>query len=245
MASIVWVKVVGFSDTERHSLNTLFRLSERMLPSYALWTRDAPSPPQVLLLDVDSYEAGLEMVSPNFNSNLKLICVGDNPPSDAWRSFTRPLDWPSLLQVLDGLFAPQGDVDIDIGEGAEVEKAVPPGVRVSLMVGLSRQESLYMRARLSIAGLTDVDEVDTAGQAREKTLRRHYDLVVVSLELADSDPWKLVADLKNLSEPPHSVVVATMSPSWAAMEQAEQLGCLGLLEIPFDPQQVLALLQKV
>ena len=245
MASPVWVKVVGFTDVERHSLNTLFRLSERMFPSYALWSRDAPSPPQVALMDVDSYEASLELASPSFNPHLKLICVGNGPPNHAWRSFARPVDWPALVQVLDGLFSTQGDVDIDIGHDSGVDKPVPPGVRVSLVVGLSREERLYLRARLSSAGLTDVDEADTAAQALEKVAHRRYNLVVVSLDIADSDPWQLVQALNTLPEPPHAVLVATQSPSWSAMERAEQTSCLGLLEVPFNPRQVVDLLQKV
>jgi len=245
MASTVWVKVVGFTDVERHSLNTLFRLSERMYPSYALWSREAPSPPQVALLDVDSYEAGLELASPSFNTHLKLICVGDEPPSHAWRSFARPVDWPALVQVLDGLFSQRGDVDIDLGFDGGQDKPVPPGVRVTLMVGMALEDRLYLRARLAIAGLTDVDEAHTAEQARALTKERAYNLVLVSLELADSDPWALIAELKNLPEPPYAVVAVSTAPSWGVMERAEQLGCMALLEIPFNPRQVLGLLQKV
>lgn len=245
MAQVVWVKVVGFSDVERHSLNTLFRLSERMLPAYALWSREAPSPPRVVLLDMDSYEAGLELASPSFNPHLKLICVGDRPPAETWRSFTRPVDWPTLVQVLDSLFSTQDDVDIDIGLDTGVEKTVPPGVRVSLLVGLQPEERMYMRARLAIAGLTDVDEANTAAQALERTQHRRYNLVVVSLDVTDSDPWVLVDALNALPEPPHAVVVATGAPTWGNMERAEQKGCMDLLEIPFNPRQVVDLLQKV
>lgn len=245
MTSVVWVKVVGFSDIERHSINTVFRLSEGHCPSYALWTTETQAAPNVLLLDVDSYEAGLEMVSPSFNAHLKCICVGDEPLANAWRSFARPVDWPALIRVLDGLFSLQGDVDIDIGLYNDVDKPVPPGVRVSLVVGMLREERLYLRARLAIAGLTDVDEVDTAQEANVRTVERRYDLVVVSLDLQGTDPWALVESLKQLPEPPHAVLVATHTPSWRSMERAEQLGCLGLLEIPFNPQQVMGLLHKV
>lgn len=245
MASVVWVKVVGFSDTERHSINTLFRLSEGAFPAYALWTPETQAAPNVLLLDVDSYEAGLQMVSPSFNSNLKYICVGVEPDGNAWRSFARPVDWPALIHVLDGLFAAQGEVDIDIGLYNDTDKPVPPGVRVSLVVGLLREERLYLRARLAIAGLTDVDEVDTTHEANARTVERRYDLVVVGLDVQGADPWGLVESLKHLPEPPHAVVVATHTPSWRSMERAEQLGCLGLLEIPFNPQQVMGLLHKV
>ena len=79
MTSPVMVKVMGFSDKERHSLNTLFRLSSRQIPSYQLWTLESVSQPHVALIDVDSYEATLELESPNFNPNLKVIAIGKAP----------------------------------------------------------------------------------------------------------------------------------------------------------------------
>eukprot|EP01041_Mallomonas_annulata_P014953 gene14952-31749_t len=104
MTSTVLVKVVGFSDVERHSLNTLFRLSGREGPYYTLWTPDAAGPAQVALIDVDSYEAGLELVSPSFNPNLKMICVGAEAPTLAWRNVQRPVDWAAMVGLLDELF---------------------------------------------------------------------------------------------------------------------------------------------
>ncbi len=245
MATSIWVKVVGFSDVERHSLNTLFRLSTRRTPAYVLWTPEAPSPPHVGLIDVDSYEAGLELESPSFNPNLKLICVGTSPPENAWRVFHRPVDFNALVQVLDGLFASLNDVDIDLDFGESHERDVPPGVRVSLLVGMTREQRMYLRARFALAGMTVVDEAETAEQASTHLSQRRYDVVVVSLELQDADPWALVQTLPGMVIPPRSVIVATQSPTWVAMERSEQLGCVGLLEIPFAPKQVLTLLQKL
>ena len=242
MAANTWVKVLGFSDVERHSLNTLFRLSERLNPTYALWTPDQPSQPHVVLIDMDSYEGGMELESPRFNPKLKFICVGDKPPAGAWRNFQRPVDWTALVKVLDELFAAPPDIDIVLDP---TDRLVPPGVRTALLVGLSRNDALYLRARLALAGITEVDDVVTAALAVDKLNQRAFDLVVVSLELVDADPWALVQTLKGESGSTQSVIVATDAPSWRAMEQAERLGCTGLLEIPFVPQQVLDLIRKI
>ena len=51
MAQRVFIKVVGFSDEERHALNTVFRLSEQCRTMYQLWTPQAAEPPRALLLD--------------------------------------------------------------------------------------------------------------------------------------------------------------------------------------------------
>ncbi|MBI2750390.1 MAG: hypothetical protein HYX43_13940 [Burkholderiales bacterium] len=245
MSSTIWVKVVGFSANERHSLNTLFRLSVRQSPAYSLWTPDAPAPPHVSLIDMDCHEAEVELASPTFNPHAKIICVGAKAHEQAWRAFPRPVDWNALVQVLDGLFATHSHVDVETGFDSMDDTAVPPGVRVTLLVGLKPEERMYLRARLSLAGFTDVDEAETAEQASSAVSRRHYDVAIVSLELSDADPWVLVQTFQGMMTPLQAIMVATDHPTWLAMEKAEKMGCIGLLEIPFNPPQVLSLLHKV
>lgn len=246
MTSSVMVKVMGFSDVERHSLNTLFRLSSRQIPSYQLWTPESASQPHVALIDVDSYEATLELESPNFNPNLKVIAIGTEAPPQAWRFMPRPVDWVGLVRELDALFATMAEVDIDIGMGGDAsDRVTPPGLTVCLVVGLAPDQRLYLRARLALAGHTQMDEADSAAQAAQLLSQRHYDLMIIGLDLADADPWVLVEALKDMPAPPRSVVLATASPTWAVMERADQLGCAGLLEIPFIPRQVVGILQKI
>ncbi len=242
----VWVKVVGFDDVERHSLNTIIRLSERSVVSYMLWNSESPSPPQIALIDMDTYEASLELASPSLNPNLKLICVGDNAPDNAWRTLQRPVDWAALVREMDGLFTLQPDVDIDLGFGDTVaEKSVPPGVKVTLLVGMTREERLYLRSRLALAGLTEVDEAPTAGESIALISQRHYELAIISNELDDADPWSLVQALQNMAVPVRTVIMATHFPSWAAEQEAERAGCSRLIEIPFNPRQIYEMLQKV
>jgi hypothetical protein len=245
MTSVVWVKVIGFSDTERHSLNTLFRLSGRNGPTYALWTPEAPVQPHVALVDVDSYEAGLELASPSLSPSIKMICVGTSAPLNAWRVVQRPVDWTEMVQTLDTLFDPNDDLDFDLDEVPVPSKVAPAGIKASLIVGLTLEERMYLRARLALAGLTDVDETPTALQASAMVVQRSYALVIVCLELGTEDPWRFVESLNDFSQRQRSVVVATHNPSWNMTEQAEGFGCLGLMEIPFDPQQVFGLFQKV
>jgi len=245
MAGTTWVQVVGFSDAERHTINTVFRVSSTSPTNYALWKPELAAVPNVALIDLDSYEGGLLIGSPGWNSNLKVIGVGSSENHPVWRNFPRPVDWTGLLQVLDGLFAPKPELDFDLGGDDASEKTVPPGVKVAMLVGMAREERLYLRARLSLAGVTEVDEADTVGDASSRLLLRPYELVLISLELSDADPWGLVQSLKDLPSPTRSIIVVTHTPSWGVMERAEQMGCSGLLEIPFLPQQVLKLFTKV
>ena len=45
MTQRVFVKVTGFTDVERHALNTVFRLSEQRGIIYSLWVPPPPSRP--------------------------------------------------------------------------------------------------------------------------------------------------------------------------------------------------------
>lgn len=246
MSSTIWIKVVGFSTAERHSLNTLMRLSSRQTPCYAVWTPECPTPAHLWLVDMDAHEAEVALASPAFNPHQKVVAVGRRPLTGAYRTFRRPVDWTAMVQVLDGLFvSPPPSMTIDTGFEDLGASTVPPGVRVSLLVGMRPEERFYLRARLALAGLTDVDECQTAERARACIARRHYDVVVVSLELEDMDTWALLTQLQAEEGAAHALIVTTSKPSWAVMEKAEAAGCIGLLEIPFNPPQVASLLQKV
>jgi len=246
MKPSVYVKVVGFRDVERHALNTLFRLSMSRPTSYGLWTPEAPVAPHLALIDLEAYEAGLALASPGLNPNLKMICVGKGAPANAWRTFARPLHWPDVVKAMDSLFAPveKCDTGIDFG-GSDVRAAVPPGFKVSLLVDSSREDRMYLRARLALAGHTDVDDTGTGARALELAKKRHYDLVIVGLNLPDLDGWAVIRQLVTLEPAIGSVIVTSPDKSWHMRQHVEACGCSGLLEKPYDPLQIVELLQKI
>lgn len=245
MASTVWVKVVGFSDVERHSLNTLFRLSVRDGLQYSLWSPESPASAQVALIDVDSYEAGLELVSPGFNPHLKMICVGAKAPTLAWRTVQRPVDWTAMVHMLDELFVASPDVDIDISLDEPAAPALPPGIRVALLAALPAEARLYLRARLALAGITALEEVDTLKQLDAKLKERSFDVVLVHVDAEQLDAWAMVKHLQDLPSPQRTVIAVAQQPNWKTVNLAERMGCIGVMEMPFNPQQVFSLLQRV
>ncbi len=260
MALTIFVKVVGFGEVERHAINTMFRLSQEHEPTYNLWTPDCGMAPQLALVDVDSYGWELELASPATSPSLKLICVGTQPPAHAWRAFPRPIHWPDIVAAMDSLFlmeltAPQAEagtgVDIDFDLLGEAPPTLappvpaPPGVKLVLLVDAVREHRLYLRARLALAGLVAVEDAQTGAEALELAGRRHFDLVITSLDLYDISGWKLVAQLVSLEPAIGAVVLTTSDASWETHEQAEHAGCRGVLVRPFDPLQVQQLLQRV
>jgi CheY-like chemotaxis protein len=131
----IYVKVFGFSDVERHALNTVFRLSATRSSAYALWSPEARDKASVLLLDGESWEAALELANPA-NDKLKLIWVGEKAPSKSWKAFSRPLQWAAVVEAMDRLHGPAVpavaaaaaalDLDLDFNLDAPAESATRP-----------------------------------------------------------------------------------------------------------------------
>lgn len=226
MAQRVFIKVVGFSDEERHALNTLFRLSEQCRTMYQLWQPEAPEPPRMALLDGQSYEARVEAELP-LNEGLKLLWVGEDPPGGIWRSFPRPLAWPEVIEAMDTLFV-EDSLDLDIsGPEAMSDK-------LALIVSADRDERLYLRARLALARLTQADEADSGGLAVELARGKQYDLAVLGSGLPDMNAWALLRQLRGGKRPiPH--VGVTKARSLPEHVRAWLGGAEALLDQPAHP----------
>lgn len=247
MAQRVFIKVVGFTDVERHALNTVFRLSEQRDTAYCLWMADAPEAPQLALFDGQSYEAPLELESSG-TEGLKLIWVGAVAPARAWRTFERPISWPEVVKAMDELFAPPQaldfDLDFDSGVSDTVPPEEPPGKR-ALIASADRDERLYLRAKLALADLTQADEAETGAQALELTRAHQYDVALVDFALPDMDGWTLLRKLAG-ARPAIAHLIATKEhASMTERLRAWFAGAEGLFDKPPHPGKLQDLLQKV
>jgi CheY-like chemotaxis protein len=248
MAQRVFVKVLGFTDVERHALNTVFRLSEESDPAYTLWMPDAPDAPQLALIDGESYEARLEMESPAMQG-LKLIWVGTAWPDDVWRTFQRPLSWPDVVRSMDELFAPAEVLDFDLDSDTEGPATQPPEPETSpkraLIASPDRNERLYLRAKLALAQLTQADEAETAAQALELTRANHYEVALVDFDLPGFGGWDLLKELSN-SKPaiPH-VIITKDNASLVERARAWIGGAEAFFDKPPHPGKLHDLLRKI
>ena len=246
----VFVKVIGFSDAERHALNTLFRLSEERETGYALWNPEFGWDAQIALIDSESHEALVEFESPS-NEGMKTIWVGAEPNPKAWRSFQRPIDWPQIISLMDQVFMPPPDIevtlDFDFEDAQDTKPPEPSGpVKRALIANADRAERLYIRARMSLADLTQADEAGTAADALELARNNDYDVAVVDFSLpGQKGGAELIRELvRGDRRIPWLIVTKDrLSPA----EKARAL--LGrqpiLLEKPVHPLKLTALLQRV
>lgn len=249
MSERVFVKVMGFSDVERHALNTVFRLSEDGPVHYLLWAADAPQAPGLALIDGQSYEARLELESPSADPQLKFIWVGEAPPPQAWRTFARPLHWPHVIQAMDSLLGPATDIDLDFGfEDAGPDTVPPedvPAQKRALVINSDPEQQLYLRARLALAGLVFMDEAVTAEQGLAQARAQPYAVVLADLAQPDLDGWQMLQQLRNIEPPIAHLWLTAAQASWPTRLRARRLGAHACLGKPFDPAQLHALLKKV
>lgn len=127
----IFVRVFGFSDVERHALNTVFRLSESRPVVYANWNEDAPEKAQVALVDGERWEATIELANPG-NDKLTVIWVGERPVGNAAMVFGRPLQWGAIIEGLDRLYAPV----LAVQQAREAEPAAVLDFDISAPVSL-------------------------------------------------------------------------------------------------------------
>lgn len=246
----VFVRVVGFSDVERHALNSMFRLSGQHAVGYSLWTPEAPQPAQLALLDGQSYEAPLALASPGLEG-LKLIWVGSVAPTQAWRRFDRPIAWPDILRAMDELFAPPPELDFDLDVQTEDggPDTQPPGHeapgRRALIASASRDERLYLRARLALAELTQADEAETLPQALELIRANRYAVALVDFGLPGGEGWGLLRQLMHSRESVGRLIVTKARPTLPERMRARLGGVAALFDKPPPPAELHELLQKV
>jgi CheY-like chemotaxis protein len=240
MAQRVFIKVVGFTDEERHALNTVFRLSEQCRTMYQLWSPEAPEAPGLFLMDGLSYEAPVEAASP-LNADMKMFWVGPGVPPQASRTFERPIVWHDVIQGLDDLFVGDPlDFDVDLGEPVS-----GMSVKQALIVSPDRAERLYLRARLSLARLTLADEADSGAQAMELAHDKQYDLALVGFGLPDMDAWAVLKQLRDGKRPIPHLAVTKARRSLPEHLRAWLAGADMLMDAPPHPARLDAWLKRI
>jgi CheY-like chemotaxis protein len=245
MPQRIYIKVVGFSDEERHALNTIFRLSEELPTVYQLWTPEADEPAKMAFYDGQSWEARVDAESP-LNEHLKIMWVGGDPHPRTWRAFQRPLSWPDIVQSIELVFRPATDVDLDLGgsEG-EAPSAEQMQNKRALIVGPIRNDRLYLRARLALASLTQADDAESGNHALELARDNQYDVALVDFRLPDMQALDLVRELRQGKLSIRHIAVTKADRSMPERVRAWMAGAEALLDKPPHPRRLNELLKRV
>ena len=140
-------------------------------------------------------------------------------------------------------------LDLDLGAPQEAEDTLPPEPgpppKRALIASLDREQRLYLRARLALAGLTQADDAGTAADALELARLNRYAIALVDFALAGEGGWVFIRQLR-ASEPgiPHVIVTKDCLSAverlraWFARQPV-------LLASPPHPGKLKALLERV
>jgi CheY-like chemotaxis protein len=250
MAERVFVTVVGFTDEERHALNLLFRMSQEHATPFSLWDSHAPEPARVALVDGDAYKVMQEAEKPH-GAGIPILWVGPNPPEYVWRSFIRPIRWPEVVQSLDELFpVDPTDVsfDLDLDEvDTQPPDTLPPDLepsRRALIASPNLDDRLYLRAKLSLAGLPIADDAQTAPQVLELVRDRDYLVAIVDLSLGGMRGWDFLEELARGRHAIRKVIVTASKPTLGERWRAHRVGVRAFLAKPPDPLKLQKLLSQ-
>lgn len=244
MKERIFVRVVGFSDVERHALNSVFRLSEERETVYSAWTSQAPSPARLVLVDGQGAEAAQEMAPPQGDGpHPHLFWVGTVAPAHAARTFQRPLHWPDVVQAMDEIFAPAPELDFDLEIGGPPPRDGGATRRVLIADG-DAEARLYWRAKFAGLRFPEMDEAASAEQARSMAASGAYHVALVSFDLPGG-AWGLAAELMGGSRPIPHVVLLTQDRSWPILLRARSAGLAACLRRPPRPEVMLRLLRKL
>lgn len=253
MSQRIFVKVIGFSDVERHALNTVFRLSEGREVVYSLWTPGAPDAPQVALVDGQSYEAEVEMTASGQGpSGMRLIWVGAVAPAHSWLTYTRPLRWADIVKVMDEAFIPPPSLDLDLTRDAalDLDLSVYPDVskpaldpRSALIIASNLELRLYLRAKMASLGVTKVQEAITVNEGVELSTAAKYQLIILDLDLTGKDDWQLYRAVQH-DQPEADIIVLTSKRTLGLRIKAKFMGAHACLGKPLHPLQLHEALTK-
>lgn len=247
MSQSIFIKVIGFSDVERHALDTVLRLSQPRPTSYCLWGARASQGPQLAILDGQSHEARLEAEATQ-SRQLPMVWIGEQPPEKVWRSFRRPVAWSQVVQAMDELFTPTTDIEFDLDlEGAPTlppDDEPPPraGPR-GLIAAADLHERLYLRAKMALHGMPLADEAENASQLQELLRDGKYQLAVVDFALPQGGGWALVRQLAQARPAIGGLLVAKERATLADRVRARFAGAQAMLEKPFDPGRLQSLIE--
>ncbi len=248
MVQRVLIKVAGFTEAERQTLNTLVRLSEDSDRVFVLWAADLPLPPVLAVLDGDAPDAQAQLKACR-EGQIPLIWIGADAPPQALSSFERPLAWPDVVESIDEILG-VGPPPIDLGFGdsdamdTQPSQLEPPAPRALIAAGDLNQR-LYLRARLALAGLPLADEAADADQLRDWMRAQHYVVALVDFQLPGAQGWAFIRELAQLGPEPTRVIVVKERLSLFDRWHGRGAGVAGLFDKPPDPVRLAQLLEQL
>ena len=115
------VEVIGFNETERLMLSSIFGLAARRDPSFVQRPADAQRPADLYLVDADDSAVMKEYLAIRARRTLPAVLIGASDHNTGLPLLARPMQWARVLQSLDSAIT---DFEAAASASADNEKTM-------------------------------------------------------------------------------------------------------------------------
>ena len=230
------VDVIGFNQTERLLISSIFGLAARRDPSFV--QRDAKSAKNadLYLVDGSDDKAMNEFNAVRSRFPAPAVLVGGSDP--ALPSLQRPIQWARLLQSFDA--AVQGS-----GKTASAAKGTAAATASVLVVDDNATVRKFMESKLAPYGFR-ADFAESGEQAVGLTATNEYTCVFLDVVLPGIDGYqvcKLIKSNKQAVKRTAVVMLTSRSSSFDKL-RGSLAGCDEYLTKPVDENRLLEVIAK-
>jgi CheY-like chemotaxis protein len=162
------IALVGFSELEYSTFESLFRLAARRPPGYGIVADAAAA--SLILANADDARvmAGLRVQPPQ----AKVLLIGDSDGGTGWARQPRPIKLMSVLTAMDQLLPPRADQAMPSRPAADALARWAPEATLPLPVHTQRLTQATAPVARPDESVLVVDDSDTALKFMERLLRR-------------------------------------------------------------------------
>src|SRR5262245_259616 len=233
------VDVIGFNQTERLLISSIFGLAARRDPSFV--QRDAKSTKNADLYLVDGSD---EKAMSEFNAvrarfPAPAVLVGGSDPALSSSSLQRPIQWARLLQRFDDAVQGSGRAPVHARQGTASATASV------LVVDDNATVRKFMEAKLAPYGFR-ADFAESGEQAVGLTASNEYTCVFLDVVLPGIDGYqvcKLIKSNKQAVKRTAVVMLTSRSSSFDKL-RGSLAGCDEYLTKPVDENHLLEVIAK-
>jgi twitching motility two-component system response regulator PilG len=227
------VDVIGFNQTERLLISSIFGLAARRDPSFVQRDAKSATTADLYLVDGSDEKAMSEFQAVRARFPAPAVLVGGSDP--ALPSLQRPLQWARLLQSFDD--AVQGS-----GKAASPAKQATASV---LVVDDNATVRKFMEAKLAPYGFR-ADFAESGEQAVGLTANNEYTCVFLDVVLPGIDGYQVCKLIKGNKQAVKrtAVVMLTSRSSPFDKLRGSLAGCDEYLTKPVDENHLLEVIAK-
>jgi CheY-like chemotaxis protein len=267
--SLFHVALLGFSNTERIMLSSMFRLSSRRLPSYSL-SQD-PFLSDIIVVNADDVDAVADLEQLCAERTIPSVWVGGGNHPDKV-VITRPITWNATFEALDGIVQQSRvrDADLDASQphtiplgdwiatpGAVASVAIDPGQSVAepdqasipdspwaLVVAQDRRLRQFLAQNLALGGF-NAEEIDDLRMALAMNAARDYFCVFVQADIPRVSGFSVCRLLQIQRKHEPRVVLVLPRKSWLSRLRARWVGAYNTLAHPLNRDAMRQLLDQL